>query len=304
MRLALLILLAVPAQAHMMSLSSGDAALVGNKLTYTLTMPLFEVAHIRQPEQALLAHIQFAGSQLGAHECHADAAHDSYVCHAEYEFASPPSVLQVHCTFTEVTVPNHVHLLRAINGSKRDQAVFDSAFTTSTLRFRPPTAAELATQQLASGAAHVFTGLLSLLFLITLALGAANWQQLGGMAALFLSGQLAGTLIPWQPAPRFLESAAALAIAYLAVEVLFLPNTRERWLVAALVGAVPGLVLAAYIRQSESSAGYAFGGTALADITVLAATGAFIFRFPQSRRVLASLALASGLGWFFLVMAR
>jgi len=304
MRFALLILFALPAQAHMMSLSSGDATLEGTKLSYTLTMPLFEVAHIKQPDETLLTHIQFTGARLLEHECHADQARDSYICHATYRFPAPPEKLEVHCTFPEITVPNHLHLLRAVNGAKHDQVVFDSAFTSATLRFRPPTQAELAAQQSASAAAHVVTGLLPLLFLVTLALAAANWRQLAVITAIFLTGQLAGALIPWQPSPRFLESAAALAVAYLAVEVLFLPNSKARWLVAAALGMVPGLVLAAHIRQAESSLFYAFLGTALVDLLVLGVTAAFTFRFPQTRRLFAALTLATGLGWFVLVISR
>jgi len=304
MRWLPLILLALPAVAHMMSLSSGDAALEGTHLSYTLTMPLFEVAHIAQPDQALLAHIQFAGARLITQECHPDPARDSYICHASYEFAAPPEALEVHCTFPQITVPNHVHLLRATNGPKHDQAVFDAAFTSATLRFRPATQAELALREASGATAHVFTGLLPLLFLVAVALAATTWRQLAALTALFLIAQLAGALIPYQPAPRFLEAAAALAVSYLAVEVLFLPNSSARWLIIAVLGIVPGFALAEYIRQSESGLTFSFLGTAVADLAILPLTGVLVFRFPQSRRILAALALAAGLGWFFFVVSR
>ncbi len=304
MRLLLLILLALPARAHMMSLSSGDAVLEGSHLSYTLTMPLFEVAHVAHPDQALLAHIQFAHARLVTQECHPDPARDSYICHASYEFPTAPDTLEVHSTFPEVTVPNHVHLLRATNGTKHDQAVFDSAFTSAVLRFRPLTQAEIAARALFGAAAHVVTGVLPVLFLIAVALAATTWRQLAALTALFLLAQLAGAILPWQPPPRFLESAAALAVAYLAVEVLFLPPSNSRWLLAASLGFVPGLALAEYIRQSESSLSYSFLGTALADIAILPLTAALVFRFPQTRRILAALALAAGLGWFLFVVSR
>ncbi len=304
MRLLSLSLLALPACAHMMSLSSGDAALNGTHLSYTLTMPLFEVVHVAHPEQTLLTHMQFAGARLLTQECHADPAHDSYICHASYEFAAPPEALEVHCTFPQITVPNHVHLLRATNGPKHDQAVFDSAFTSATLRFRPPTQAELAIREASGAAAHVVTGLLPVLFLIAVALAATTWRRLAAFTALFLFAQLAGAIIPYQPAPRFLEAAAALAVSYLAVEVLFLPDSSARWLIVAALGIVPGLALAEYVRQSESSLTYSLLGTAITDLAILPLTGALVFRFPRTRRILAALALAIGLGWFLFLVAR
>ena len=39
----------------------------------------------------------------------------------------------------------------------------------------------------------------------------------------------------WQPSPRFAEAAAALALAYLALEILAFPQSRGRWLLGAAV---------------------------------------------------------------------
>ena len=60
------------------------------------------------------------------------------MCSAEYEFPGPVDRLEVECTFPAVTVPNHVHLLRAERDGKRDQGLFDLAFPRATLRFEPP----------------------------------------------------------------------------------------------------------------------------------------------------------------------
>jgi len=288
----------------MMSMSSGEADLRGTYLDYTLTMPLFEIAHTDRPADTLLQHIQFGAARMIMHECHAEPARDSYICHATYEYSAEPAALEVTCTFPDVTVPNHIHLLRATSGGRRDQAVFDSAFTHSTLRFRPPTIAEQAAAQIAKGAAHVATGLLPMLFLITLALAAANWRSLVVLAALFLAGQLAGANLTWHPAPRFLESAAALAVAYLAVEVLFLPPSKIRLVLAALLGVVPGLLLAQFVSESETRLFYTYAGTALADLAILAIVGALVLRFPTHRRIPAAAILVTSLSWFFVVLAR
>jgi len=304
MLLLLLILFGLPAHAHMMSLSSGEAVLEGTRLSYTLTVPLFEIAHTAHPEQSLLAHITFGKARLITQECHPDPGHESYVCHATYEFSSAPSQLEVRCTLAEATVPNHVHLLRATYGLKHDRAVFDAAFTTATLRFRPPTTAEIAAEQIVRSMGRVATGLLPLLFILALATAAVTWPDLSVMAALFLVGQLAGIRIPWQPSPKFLEAMAAVSVAYLAYDVMFLPHSKLRWIIAAGLGAVQGLVLADFIRLSESSLPYAYAGTALADVAILIATAALLFRFPRIRRIPAALTLAASLGWFFLVISR
>ena len=68
-------------------------------------------------------------------ECHADAARDTYLCTADYEFGAPVSPIDVECTLASITVPNHVHLLHAEMGGKRDEAIFDIGFTRATLRF-------------------------------------------------------------------------------------------------------------------------------------------------------------------------
>jgi hypothetical protein len=74
MRRALwLALLAWPLPAHVMSMSSGDLAISGARAHYELRMPLYEVAHVPNPERTLLEHIRFAGARLVQSECHADA---------------------------------------------------------------------------------------------------------------------------------------------------------------------------------------------------------------------------------------
>src|SRR5450759_2132142 len=100
------VLLAWPLRAHVMSMSSGDLAIHGARAHYELRMPLYEVAHVPNPERTLLEHIRFAGARLVRSECHADPAHDTYLCAADYEFTGPVDRLDVECTFPAITVPN------------------------------------------------------------------------------------------------------------------------------------------------------------------------------------------------------
>src|SRR5262249_42490740 len=99
----LLVWIAWPAMAHVVSMSSGDLTIEGSRGHYELRMPLYEIAHVASPEKTLLEHIRFAGGRLGQNECHSDEARATCVCTAEYEFAGPVDRLEVECTFAAIT---------------------------------------------------------------------------------------------------------------------------------------------------------------------------------------------------------
>src|SRR6266702_6621693 len=128
-KLVLLVAAAVsPLPAHVMSMSTGDVAVEGNRAHYELRMPVYEIADVKNPETALFEHIRFStagqAGRLTQKSCREDMSQGSYVCSAEYEFLIPVDRLDVECTFHTVTVPNHVHLLRAQKDGKSDQAIF------------------------------------------------------------------------------------------------------------------------------------------------------------------------------------
>ena len=305
-----LALLAWPAPAHVMSMSSGDLAILGANAHYELRMPLYEVAHVSNPERTLLEHIRFAGSHLVRTECRAEPVRDTYVCVADYEFAALVDRVDVECTFAAVTVPNHVHLLRATLGEKRDEAIFDVGFTRATLRFRPPTAAEIAITQAGAGFVRALGGTVQVLFLAALVLAARSRRELLAIAAMFLVGQAASVLTmthaAWQPAPRFVEAATALAVAYLAVEILLLPEAGARWLVAGVLGALHGLYFRLFVQTTGYAPALVLLGAALAEavaIAVLALALSRLGRLAKAFRpvqVAASALLVFGMVWFLL----
>lgn len=298
----------------MMSMSTGDAVVSGNHVEYVLRMPSYEMPRISDPARALFDHIRFSS---GGHPakvlndaCHEDAAHGDYVCAAYYEFPAPVDRLDVDCTLYEVTVPNHVHLLRAEKGGKRDQAIFDYSFSRATIRFEPPGAIEIAAMQIGSGMMCALSGLVQILFLAGLALASRSRRELMALTAMFLAGQIASALsLPvtgWHPAARFVEAAAALTVAYLAVEILFLPAAGMRWLIAGVLGAFHGLYFALWIANTGFRPAYVLGGAAVAEVLAIALLAA-VFRFIEARAanlrpatVAASAMLAVGLIWFFL----
>jgi hypothetical protein len=309
-------LLAPSLGAHVMSMSSGDVTVDGSHAHYELRMPTYEVAHINNPDVAILESIRFStagqNARLTSKSCHEDVSQGNYVCAADYEFPIPVDRLDVECAFHKITVPNHVHLLRAQKEGKSDQAIFDFTSSKAQIRFDPPSPMEIAVTQTAAGVMRAVGGLSQILFLATLALAARSRRELAALAGMFLLGQNASALIAqrtaWEPAPRFVEAATALTIAYMAVEILALPNAGKRWLIAGVLGAFHGLYFALFLRTAEYRPAYVLSGAAFSELILIAL---FAYCFSRIGRIAAafrpaqvSAGLLFGIGmfWFFLRM--
>lgn len=301
---------ALPASAHVVSMSSGDLTIDGSRARYELRMPLYEVTHVARPETALLEHVRFSGARLVRSDCRAESGRDAYICDAEYDFGSPPDRVDADCTLASITVPNHVHLLRVAMGEKRDQAMFDLNFTRATLRFRPPGPAEVAISEMAGGFTRALGGAVQILFLAALALAARSRRELLKLVAMFLTGQAAAILVvphtAWQPAPRFVEAAAALTVAYLAVEILLLPQAGSRWLIAGVLGGFHGLFFCLFVQTAGYHPEFVLAGAAVAEIALVAALAllfARVLRWANAVRLVqvsASALLVFGMVWFVL----
>jgi hypothetical protein len=321
-RLWALALLACPVGAHVVSMSSGDLTVAGARAHYELRMPLYEIPHATKPgtapETALLDHIRFSSrgreARLLAHACSSDPARALYICTADYQFAAPVEKLDVECTFPAVVSPTHVHVLRAQldspSGGRRDQAVFDQAFERATLRFRPPTATEIAVAEFCAGGLRALAGVVQIVFLAALGVAARSRRELLALGAMFLAGQIFSALaVPhtaWQPAPRFVEAAAALTVAYLAIEILMLPKAGARWLVAGALGAFHGLFFHLFLRNTGYRPGFVLAGAAVVDILAIAGFGWAFSRLVRAAGrfhpvpVAASAMFVFGMVWFAL----
>jgi len=308
------LLLAAPAFAHVMSMSSGDMTIHGTMGHYEFRLPLYEMPHVKDPQRSLFEHMVFSSGGRAARlldsTCHEDAAQGAYLCTADYQFEAPVGALDVECTFYSVTVPNHVHLLRVENNGKRDQAVFDISFPRATLRFRPPTPLEMAINEAGGGMLRALGGAAQILFLASLVLAARRRRELALLALAFLTGQIAAVIIVpmthWQAPPRFVEAAAGLTIAYLAVEILALPKASMRWLIVGLLGIFHGLYFDWFLRTTGYRAGYVLAGAAFAEIAFIALC-ALLFTYLRRRlaawkpvTVCASVLFVTGLAWFVL----
>ncbi len=299
-----------PLWAHMVSMSTGDLKVEGARASYELRMPMYEVAHVHEPAHTLLDHVRFesGGVWAKATEGSCRQEQDTYVCTAVYEFPAPIDTLEAECTLASVTVPNHVHLLRAYRGDKTDQAVFDLSYTRAEIRFRPPTAFETATREISAGFMRAAGGLAPLLFLVSLVLAARSRRELGALTASFIAAEaLACAIAPHlrlSLSPRFLEAAAALTIAYLAFEIILLPRSGSRWLVVAVLGLFHGEYFAAFLTESGYHVATFLIGVVLCElilITIFAFVLERLVRLALLRRVVpvaAAVLLAVGIGWF------
>jgi hypothetical protein len=289
------------AHAHVVSMSSSELLVTGQKGQLELHMPMYEISHVTNPETALLDHIRFDDGTRVKSQCHEDSG--TYVCQAEYAFSRPlPDKVEVECTLFQVTVPNHVHLLHATQGPNGDQVVFDQNFTKVEARFHPPSAAELIVKGSIAGLGRLFTSVGGLLFLVALALAGRTAREAILLGLVFIVGEwLALPLAPRVPlalSQGFLESAIALTVAYLAVDVLMVPEGRARWAIVPLLGIVHGMAYAAFPAPYLSAA-------SAAQLLAVAALAMVVRKIPADVPRWGNIALlVASLGWFARLLVR
>jgi hypothetical protein len=218
--------------------------------------------------------------------------------------------LEVKCTFYAVTVPTHVHLLRLQKGDKTNHAVFDFSFTKATIRFEPPAPLEIAVTQIGAGFRRSISGAAQILFLVALVLAARSRRELFTLTAMFLLGEILSCLLTlelgWQVSPRFVEASMARTMAYLATEILLLPEAGLRWLVVGVLGACHGLYFELFLLGSEYRPAPVLAGVALGDILSIALLA---FLLARINRIVAAIRLVQvsavsllviGIVWFWL----
>jgi hypothetical protein len=293
---ALGLFLIAPLLAHVVSISTGELRVDGPLAVYELRIPMYEVAHVAHPETELIDHVRFAGAHRISSNCHQEE--NDYVCIANLEFARRIDRVEVECTLYQITVPNHVHLLHVIEGPNSDQAVFDQSAPRREVRFRPPAPIEVLVRGLAGGVSRAILSPAAL-FLIALVLAARSPRETALLVAMYLAGEwIARPIaprIPWPLAPRFIEAAMALTVAYLAVEILVLPTAGKRWVIVLVLGLFHGLAFAAFPMTYLT-------GASLIQCALIAILAWLALRWatPIVRRSGAIALLVISLGWFAL----
>ena len=288
--------------AHTISMSNGDLRIEGSRASFQLRMPAYEITHLQDPPRQLFESLRFSSGghdgKLIGKTCHDSPSDGMFVCDGTYQFPAPVETLDVECRLARITVPNHVHLLRAYRDGKTDQAMFDVSFEKASLRFRPLTALETAINEIFAGALRAATAVAGLLFLFALALASRSWKELGLLTAAFLLGEGIAYLIGWSPSPRFIEAAMGLTVAYLAVEILLLPTAGHRWAVAGVLGIFHGMYFALFIRTSEYRAAYVLAGVAVTELSLLLILWLLTRRIARVHRYAAMLLIVVGMVWF------
>jgi hypothetical protein len=243
-------------------MSNGELRIQGALATYELRMPLYEVQHLAQPGDKLFESIQFAGGRLIEKQCSTGA--EWLQCTGKYLFQNEVGELNVACQFPSVTVPNHVHMFRAVKATgESEQRFFDSSLTESNLTFRPPSTGEFFLRAFVEGFRRAIAGLTTALFLFAIAMVAQSRRQLLLLAGILALVELGtASFAPVQLSPKFLEAAAALSTAYIAMEKILVPAAGQRWLVVAVLGVFHGLFFrffAVELSGAPSIAGFAAG---------------------------------------------
>jgi hypothetical protein len=92
--------------------------------------------------------------------------------------------------------------------------------------------------------------------------------------------------------PEFLEAVLALTVAYLAAEIVFLPDSRARWAVVPVLGVAHGLPFAAFPSSYLTAA-------SVTQAILLAGLWLVARKLPMGwKRPAAAVLLAGGVGWF------
>ena len=283
------------AHAHVVSISNGELRVTGQTATFELRIPIYEIEQIADPETALLNEVRFGDATRTSSDCKTDA--EWLTCKANYAFAQPvPDKVEVECTLYRATVPNHIHMLYAVQGENSDQRVFDQNTPIIEIRFHPPSIGESITRDGSAGALRLLKSTAGLLFLGVLMLAARNRREALVLAAAFLLAEWAvrplSPFIPLSMSPEFLEAVMALTVAYLAGELLLLPEGSARWVIVPLLGLVHGLPYIAFPPL------YLVGASIL-QVVLLGAISFAIFRMPASwRRPAAGFLLIAAGAWF------
>lgn len=301
---------ALPLAGHVLSVSHGSLRLESGGLRYELRMPLAELPDGGADAASLLGAFGVsAGGQPGKRldtECREDSGQGLYLCDATYAFATPPKAVTVRCEYHAVTVPHHVHVLNSGAGDLARTTVFDIVSREADIRFTAPTAWEVFATEFGAGIRRALTSPELLLFLAALALvGRSRRESLACAGTFFLAQGSVATVshgLAWTPAPRFLEAAAALTVAYLAAELLLLPSASKRWLVCAGLGGFHGLFLAGFLLSSQMQPATLLPGALGCEAALLALLGGLRLKAsgPRIERLAALLLLLGGLGWFAL----
>jgi len=173
-------------------MSTGDSQDEDRRAHYELRMPLYEMAHRRGLRAgSFRSHSLFERRRrcpADQEKLHCGPGQGSTSAPPDYEFPPPSTRWMWNALFTPVTVSNHVHLLRVVNGDRRDQALFDFSFP-KPLSVPPANAHGDRCHGIRRWHHAAVGGLVQVLFLASLVLAARSRRELLPLAACFWPGR-------------------------------------------------------------------------------------------------------------------
>ncbi len=214
-------------------------------------------------------------------------------CHLIFTFTKPLEDVIFRVTLTSLTDSGHWNLARIRYDGLEEQRSFnlETAEGKVELRRGPRSYFKLAWRSFTYAIREFFSAPEAAAFLIALILIETTWQGLGVVVALLFLGQATAFAVDTWHGPifsvRFVHSAIALSVAYVAAENLLIQGIRYRAVIAAFLGVIYGLSYSDLVR----SVGYPKKGLILSLLSfqfglafVLALSSAGVFAFLRQLR--------------------
>ena len=277
-----LVLVATPARAHALGISSGAYVPRGSSVLGTLTFARAELAALVPAldtnHDGHLSAIEVSeGRELlrdrvlervvvtsGGDRCttaFVDAGlteGDGLVVRGRWDCGQAEAPFVIELALLDDLSPGHRHIVGA------DVLAGDERRLTLARVPEPPVGPEPTVAAPVPGAGtfftmgieHILSGLDHLVFLLGLvvvvqATGRSMRSVLGVVTAFTVGHSVSlavAVLVPWSPSPRLVEPAIALSIAYVGVESFFVKTLRGRWRITFPFGLVHGFGLAGALQ--------------------------------------------------------
>ncbi len=332
----LAIALATAARAHSPSTSYVRIAAGGGEATLVLSLNWPELALfpaldenkdriLQQPEvdrqRRLLEqrlkealHIQGSGAPLSTRLLSLEVIEGGHL-EATWLYSLPAdrAGLRIRSRLHEVMTPSHVTLVKISAGPRLQEAVLDQGRPEAPFD-APPLGAQAA-GFLWLGIRHIFTGYDHVLFLLGLLVIGGTLLDLVKIVTSFTVAHsitlAVATLGAISLPPRFVESAIALSICYIAAENILFQAVARRWVITFLFGLVHGFGFSMVLRELELprpslatslvffNLGVEIGQVAI--VLVALPPAALLARSPRRRQLIvwsSSALLAVGSFWF------
>lgn len=163
------------------------------------------------------------------------------------------SGLRLRSRLPEILSASHISLVKISGGPEVEEAVLDR--NNPDAEFSAPGLGAQAAAFLWLGVRHIFTGYDHVLFLVALLLAGGSTIELVKIVTSFtvahsITLALAALAVVMLPV-RFVESAIALSICYVAAENMVLPHAGRRWVITFFFGLIHGFGFSTILRELE-----------------------------------------------------